>query len=277
MSLLSKVTRCMRNIAPLELAETSWDNVGVLVEPPFPSPKQNRVFLTIDLTPQVLAEALSDPKIGTIVSYHPPIFRGLKKLTQDDPKEDMVLRSIASGVGIYSPHTACDNCVNGVNDWLATGLGKGRVEPITPASNPPKGQEGSGSGRLFTFEKPAPLSTVVENIKKLIGLPYVRLATLNKDAMIETVAICAGSGSSVLNPVKADLYFTGEMGHHDVLAALAHNTSVILCEHSNTERGYLSAVLKPALEKQLANEKSGEGETIEVVVSKVDRDPLEVV
>jgi putative NIF3 family GTP cyclohydrolase 1 type 2 len=31
MSLLSKVTRCMRTIAPLELAETSWDNVGVLV------------------------------------------------------------------------------------------------------------------------------------------------------------------------------------------------------------------------------------------------------
>lgn len=31
MSLLSKVTRSMRKIAPLELAETSWDNVGVLV------------------------------------------------------------------------------------------------------------------------------------------------------------------------------------------------------------------------------------------------------
>lgn len=31
MSLLSKVTRCMRTIAPLELAESSWDNVGVLV------------------------------------------------------------------------------------------------------------------------------------------------------------------------------------------------------------------------------------------------------
>jgi putative NIF3 family GTP cyclohydrolase 1 type 2 len=48
--------------------------------------------------------------------------------------------------------------------------------------------------------------------------------------MIQTVAICAGSGSSVLGPVCADLYFTGEMGHHDVLAALAKNTSVILCK-----------------------------------------------
>lgn len=48
-------------------------------------------------------------------------------------------------------------------------------------------------------------------------------------------------------------------------------------EHSNTERGYLSAVLKPALEKALAHEKSEEGEAIEVLVSKVDKDPLEIV
>lgn len=57
----------------------------------------------------------------------------------------------------------------------------------------------------------------------------MRLATA-ENKMIQTVAICAGSGSSVLGPVSADLYFTGEMGHHDVLAALAKNTSVILCK-----------------------------------------------
>jgi putative NIF3 family GTP cyclohydrolase 1 type 2 len=58
----------------------------------------------------------------------------------------------------------------------------------------------------------------------------VRLATA-ENTLIKTVAICAGSGSSVLAPVKADLYFTGEMGHHDVLAALAQNTNVILCKY----------------------------------------------
>ncbi|KAI8882680.1 NGG1p interacting factor 3 [Backusella circina FSU 941] len=281
MSLLSKVTRCMRAIAPLELAETSWDNVGVLVEPPFPSPKQNKVFLTIDLTPQVLEEALSDPKVGTIVSYHPPIFRAMKRLTSADVKQDIVLKAIARGVGIYSPHTACDNCINGVNDWLASGLGQGQTKPITPTDNPPEGQEDSGSGRLFTFSEPTPLSTVVERVKKLTGLPHIRLATADRhrdnSKLIETVAICAGSGSSVLGPVQADLFFTGEMGHHDVLAALAQNTSVILCEHTNTERGYLSAVLKPELEKKLKDETSEEGEPIEVIVSRVDQDPLVIV
>lgn len=95
--------------------------------------------------------------------------------------------------------------------------------------------------------------------------------------MVTSVAICAGSGSSVLNAVTADVYLTGEMGHHDVLAALANNTSVILCEHTNTERGYLSAVLKPALEKALAKDTSVEGEAIEVLVSKFDKDPLVII
>ncbi|KAI9308483.1 GTP cyclohydrolase 1 type 2/Nif3 [Cunninghamella echinulata] len=273
MSLFSKVVRAMRTIAPLELADLSWDNVGVLVEPPYPAPNTSRVFLTIDLTPQVLEEALSDPSVGAIVAYHPPIFKSMKRLVTTDVKQDIVMKAIAKGVGIYSPHTACDNCENGVNDWLASGLGKGLVKPIIPFENPPTDHPNSGSGRYFIYDEPTPLYTVIERIKKLTNLEYLRVATAdrhNTGSLIKTVAICAGSGSSVLGPTEADLYFTGEMGHHDVLAALAKETSVVLCEHTNTERGYLTAALKPALEKLLTSE------NIDVIVSKVDKDPLVV-
>jgi hypothetical protein len=34
-----------------------------ILEPPYPQQQANKVFLTIDLTPQVLEEALSDPKV----------------------------------------------------------------------------------------------------------------------------------------------------------------------------------------------------------------------
>ncbi|ORX52347.1 NGG1p interacting factor 3 [Hesseltinella vesiculosa] len=269
MSLFSKVVRAMRTIAPLELADVSWDNVGVLVEPPYPAPNTNRVFLTIDLTPQVLDEALSDPKVGAIVAYHPPIFRSMKRLVTSDPKQDMVMKAIAKGVGIYSPHTACDNCQDGVNDWLASGLGKGTVKPIVPFDNPPEGHPLAGTGRIFEFDEPASIHTVVERVKALTKLEHCK-APHGQGELIKTVAICAGSGSSVLNSVDADLYLTGEMGHHDALAALAKDTSVILCEHSNTERGYLTANLKPLLEKQL-------GDEVDVFVSQVDRDPLQIV
>src|SRR6266540_3854903 len=86
MAFFSRVIRAMEKISPISLAENSWDNVGKLIEPPYPRPS-SRVFLTIDLTPSVLEEALSDKKVGVIIAYHPPIFRPFKKLNLDDIKQ----------------------------------------------------------------------------------------------------------------------------------------------------------------------------------------------
>lgn len=49
-------------------------------------------------------------------------------------------------------------------------------------------------------------------------------------AIVSTIAICAGSGGSVLLGVEADVYFTGEMSHHEVLAAVQSGHNVILCK-----------------------------------------------
>lgn len=60
----------------------------------------------------------------------------------------------------------------------------------------------------------------------------------------------------------------GEMSHHDVLDAVAKGITVILCEHSNTERGFLlelQRVLTAHLEKKIF-----------IIVSEKDRDPLQV-
>lgn len=60
----------------------------------------------------------------------------------------------------------------------------------------------------------------------------------------------------------------GEMSHHDILDAVANGISVILCEHSNTERGFLSE-LGDMLTIHLQNK-------INIIVSEKDRDPLQV-
>jgi hypothetical protein len=94
-----------------------------------------------------------------------------------------------------------------------------------------------------------------------------------------------------LSGVDADLYWTGEMGHHEVLAAVAAGHNVVLCallarddcartddrhtgNHSNTERGFLRAVLQPRLQQLLDEEAK---DRWEVSVSEADRDPLEFV
>lgn len=88
---------------------------------------------------------------------------------------------------------------------------------------------------------------------------------------ISTVAVCAGSGGSVLGGQRLDLFITGEMSHHEVLEAVHQNkTTVILCEHTNTERGYLEK-LRDDLREVLKTK------TIDIFTSKADEDPLRIV
>jgi len=86
---------------------------------------------------------------------------------------------------------------------------------------------------------------------------------------VKSVAVCAGSGTAVLSGVQADLFITGEMSHHDILDAVHCGTSVILCEHSNTERGFLTV-----LQHQLHSLLEGR---VEVCLSSRDRDPVNIV
>ncbi|KAF9581045.1 hypothetical protein BGW38_002074 [Lunasporangiospora selenospora] len=283
MALLARVLKSMERIAPQSLADHAWDNVGLLVEAPYPRAKvaaatHQRVFLTIDFTSAVVDEALNDPSVGVIIAYHPPIFRGLKRLLLKDTKQRMVLQCAAKGVSVFSPHTSCDSCEDGVNDWLLKGFGDaGTIRPYVPTENPPDGHEKSGKGRIFTFHEPKPVQQVIDQIKRHLGMQHVRAAIhpshLRGERLISTVGAWAGSGSEMVNH-KADLYLTGELGHHDVLEALEQNSTVILCEHSNTERGYLTDVLKPKLEGMLS---ADGGEPVEVIVSQTDKDPLVIV
>lgn len=106
---------------------------------------------------------------------------------------------------------------------------------------------------------------------------------------ISSVAVCAGSGGGVFAKLKehADLLITGEMVHHEALAAIEQGMCVITLHHSNSERAYLGAVMKGLLEKEIkevwakAREENGgkekegwEDESVDVEVSRADRDPF---
>lgn len=118
---LKEVLAVMEQLAPLSLAE-SWDNVGLLVEPSKSRPIKS-ILLTNDLTDAVMeeAEAMS---CDLIISYHPPLFRPIKRLVQKDWKQRLAVRAVESGMAIFSPHTSWDSVKGGVNDWLVGGLGK---------------------------------------------------------------------------------------------------------------------------------------------------------
>lgn len=118
---LRSVVSHLKALAPLALAE-SWDNVGLLVEPSPPHQVQ-KLLLTNDLTEEVLEEAVG-MGANMVLSYHPPIFKALKRLTAGHWKERLVVKALENRLAVYSPHTSCDALSNGVNDWLGRALGE---------------------------------------------------------------------------------------------------------------------------------------------------------
>ena len=129
----------LESLSPTRLAE-SWDNVGLLLEPT--ERPIHRALVTIDLTEAVCDEALA-AEVDLVIAYHPPIFSGLKKITQAAPLTRSLLRLCEAGVTLWSPHTALDAVVVGLNDWLAAGVGaasasarssRSQTSPKAPAS-----------------------------------------------------------------------------------------------------------------------------------------------
>lgn len=110
----------------------------------------------------------------------------------------------------------------------------------------------------------------------MLGVKYLQAAWApSGPEKISTAAICAGSGSSVLKDVKADIWITGEASHHDILAANAKGVHILVSNHSASERPWLS-FFAPRLAQQM-NDAAGEEGVYEVVVSGADREPLELV
>lgn len=149
-------------------------------------------------------------------------------------------------------------------------LGKNEISFKTISSTPKLPLLEEGMGRIAKLKSPVTIKDVYEKVKKHLGLEHLRLALSNihmKESKISTIGVCAGSGGSLLQQTKADVFITGEMSHHEVLDAVHKGTSVILCEHTNTERGYLK-LYKATLEEFLK---------LEVLLSEYDSDPNKIV
>jgi dinuclear metal center YbgI/SA1388 family protein len=114
---LEELVCALDEIAPVRNAE-AWDNVGLLVGDR--TQAVSRVLLTFDYTDEVAEEARR-ARCDAVVSYHPPIFDAIKRVTGPG----LIYDAIRRGVAIYSPHTALDVVEGGTNDMLADVLGIG--------------------------------------------------------------------------------------------------------------------------------------------------------
>ena len=131
MTKIKDVISYLETIAPLAYQE-SYDNSGLLT-----GNKQDTiegVIITLDCTEAIVQEAI-DKGCNLIVSHHPIIFSGLKKITGGNYVERTIILAIKNNIAIYAIHTNLDNVISGVNFQFAKRLGLTNISILNKKQN----------------------------------------------------------------------------------------------------------------------------------------------
>ena len=201
------VVRVIEEFAPLSIQE-GWDNSGLCIGSPDAPVKS--VLLGLDCTPELVDEAIACGA-DMIVTHHPLIFSGLKKISPEDQVGEAVIKAIKAEISIYAAHTSADKVIAGVSGAMAARLGLQNVTILE--------EDGDGTGLGVVGDLPQPLSAdeAVSLVKDRFGLKAMK-ASRPVDGMISRVAMCGGSGGSLIKAAVrsgAQLYISGDISYHN--------------------------------------------------------------
>lgn len=257
MSTIADLVAYLDSFAPPAIAE-EWDNVGLLVGDP--GGEVRCVMTCLTITPASAAEAIAQ-SANLIVAHHPLPFRPLQRITVERTEGRLLWELIRAGVSIYSPHTAFDSAVDGINARLARGLELRDVAPLVPQL------AGPGAGRFGDLPKPESLEQFAARAKKLLGIASAQLVG-EASQMIARVGIACGSGGEFLQAAAdagCDCLLTGEARFHACLEAESLGVALVLAGHYATERIGIEE-LAAVLAKQFPK--------LKVWASRDERDPI---
>ena len=242
---LTQITAFLEKLYPFEYAE-DFDNIGLLVGR---SEKEvSKILLCLDCDKNVVSEAISEGA-QLIITHHPVIFTPVKRITDDTDFGKMLVSAMENGISIYSAHTNFDSAEGGLTDTVAKKLG---LYPI--------GVMEGVLGRLCTAPEGTSAKTLCKKIKEEFKIKNL-YSTFTKNKKIKTVALCNGGGGGSLvqtaQDLKADVYISGDLKHHEV-SALKINDDIDFIEI----RHYDSEVIVCDILKEKLEEKFGTSLTV---------------
>src|SRR5678810_233583 len=112
---IKDIVESLEAIAPLSLQE-NYDNAGLITGDE--NAECRGILVSLDAIPTVVDEAIKKG-CNLIVSHHPIVFSGLKKITGKNYVQKTVIKAIKNDIAIYAIHTNLDNVLNGVNGKIA--------------------------------------------------------------------------------------------------------------------------------------------------------------
>ena len=197
----------IEEFAPLSIQE-GWDNSGLCVGSP--EDEVTSALFALDCTEQLVDEAVACGA-DMIITHHPLIFSGLKKISPQDQVGAAVIKAIKNGIAIYAAHTNADKVIAGVSGAMAAKLGLCDVRILD--------EDGEGTGLGVVGDLPQPLTAdeAVALVKEKFGLKMLK-ASRPSDGLISRVAMCGGSGGSLIGAARrsgAQLYISGDISYHN--------------------------------------------------------------
>ena len=205
------IIEVIEEFAPLSLQE-GWDNSGLCIGSP--EDPVTSVLFGLDCTPELVDEAVACGA-DMIVTHHPLIFSGLKKISSDNKVGEAVIKAIKAGISIYAAHTSADKVIAGVSGAMAARLGLENVRILD--------EDGDGTGLGVVGDLPRPLTSdeAVALVKERFGLEMMKTSR-PLEGMISRVAMCGGSGGSLIGAAMksgAQLYISGDISYHNFFTA----------------------------------------------------------
>lgn len=211
---IQEIVDFLEKKAPLETAE-EWDNPGLLVD----SGAEDTavVAVALDATPEAIAFAVENDA-RPLITHHPVIFQPLSSVDQNHP----AALALKNGVSILSLHTNLDKAAGGVNDTLAERLS---LLNVTVAPD--------GMTRVGELPCPMTAAQFARKVADTLKTPV----QFTDGRHVQKVAVCGGGAGEVLFslPADVDAFVTGEMKHHEFLAAREKNLTAVAAGHYGTE------------------------------------------
>ncbi|MEH2941663.1 Nif3-like dinuclear metal center hexameric protein [Lachnospiraceae bacterium KK002] len=211
-----------------------WDNVGLLVGNP--EKEVNTVYIALDATEETIAEA-AEAEADLLLTHHPLIFQGLKKVNTEDFTGRRVITLIQNDISCYAMHTNFD--VKGMAQLGAERMGLTDCQVLDVTCQEEQ-EEGIGKAGLLPCTM-----TVAEcagKVKEAFGVELVKIFG-RPDDRVAKAAICPGSGKSVIGKAiaaGAQVLITGDIDHHDGIDSAAQGLAIIDAGHYGVEKMFIS-------------------------------------
>lgn len=222
---------------PPQLA-MDWDNSGLQVGSPKSGVK--KVVVALDATDEVVQQCVAW-KADLLVTHHPLMLSGIRQVNDSSMYGRKILALAGSGISHYAMHTNYD--VAKMAELAQKAL---KLKKCVPLETTGTGEDGTeyGIGCIGELPKKMTVEVCCSYVKKAFGLDAVQLFG-KRETEVKRAAICPGSGKSLMGEALAkgaDVFITGDIGHHDGLDAVDQGLTVIDAGHYGVEQIFIPQI-----------------------------------